>query len=128
MFLLYDLFSVITEQKSKSFFVLNILDGIFVTTVIAIMIFVLFNVSNGYVRAYEFVGAIIGACLYKIALSRLVKCLFTKITEGIFAIFDFFCKLLLTPIKFMYKIMYDIMHKLTICVFNTLRRVLRYKT
>ena len=100
----YDFFSVFTSEKNLSIFVLNIFDGIFVVCSTTVMIFVLLNVSNGYVRSYEFIGAAIGGILYKITLSRLVKLIFYRIIDVIYAIFHFFCKILLTPIEFMYKI------------------------
>lgn len=105
---LYDFFSVFTNSKGLLLFVLNVFDGIFVVCATTLTLFVFLNVSNGYIRSYEFIGALIGGILYKLTLSRLIKSLFFKIFSVIFTIFDFFCKILLTPIKFTYKIIYNI--------------------
>ena len=105
---LYDFFSSFCDTRKFSVFVLNIFDGIFVICATAFLLFVLLNVSNGYIRGYEFVGALIGAIFYKFTLSRLFKFIFKRTIAIFFSIFDFFCNLLLTPIKFMYKIMYNI--------------------
>lgn len=103
----HDVFSVAVNKESYSILVCNIIDGIFVTCATAIMIFILFNVSYGYIRSYEFIGAFIGGFLYKITLSPFVKIIFSKVFYVFLAVFRFFLKLLLTPIKFMYKIMYN---------------------
>lgn len=104
----YDFFSVFTSGNDLSVFVLNIFDGVFVVCATTLLLFVFLNVSNGYIRSYEFIGALIGGILYKITISKLIKALFCKIFSVIFTIFDFFCKILLTPIKFTYKIIYNI--------------------
>lgn len=104
----YDFFSLLTEKEKASFLVCNIFDTLFVLSALIIIVFMLINISNGYVRSFEFLGCLIGALLYKITLSRTIKAVFSKIIAVFFAIFDFFCKMLLTPIKFMYKIIYNI--------------------
>ena len=103
----YDVFSIFTNAENYSILVCNIFDALFVTCACTIMIFIMLSVSNGYIRSYEFIGAFIGAFLYKCTLSRLLKALFSRVVYGIFAIFQLFFKILLTPIKFMYKIMYN---------------------
>ena len=104
----YDFFSSFTNNKNLSILVLNIFDGIFVVCATTVMIFILLNVSNGYIRSFEFIGALIGGTLYKITLSPLFKALFRHTFAIFFLIFHFFCKLLLTPIKFTYKIICNI--------------------
>ena len=110
--LLYDFFASFTASKNQSILVCNIFDGIFVICAVFLMMFILLNVSNGYIRSFEFVGVAIGGILYKILLSRLFKTLFSWLIHIFFTIFNFFYKILLTPIRFMYKIMHSIM-----CIF-----------
>ncbi len=105
---LYDIFSVARCSKNFSILVCNICDGIFVAAAAVVMIFVTFCSSNGYVRTYEFIGAVIGGLLYKIILGRYFKFLVQKILFFFYSFFTKIFKLLLTPIKFMYKIMYSI--------------------
>lgn len=104
---LYDVLSVATKKEQYSILVCNIFDGIFLVCACAIMIFILLSVSNGYIRGFEFIGAFIGAIVYKLTLSPLLLFVFSKIIEIIFLIFRFFLKLLLTPLQFMYKIIYN---------------------
>ncbi len=103
----YDVFCIFTNQDTYSVLVCNIFDALFITCASSIMIFIMLSVSNGYIRFYEFLGAFIGAFFYKCTLSRLFKPLFYRIIYGFFAIFQLFFKILLTPIRFMYKIMYN---------------------
>ena len=103
----YDLIKIIYSDEHFCVAVCNICDGIFVLYASAIMIFVLFSVSGGYVRFYEFFGAFLGAFLYKITLSSLLSSVFRKIFDAIFTVFKFFLKILLTPLEFMYKIIYN---------------------
>lgn len=103
----YDLIKTIYSDKHFCVAVCNICDAIFVLYATVLMIFVLFSVSSGYVRFYDFLGAFGGAVLYKFTLSPLFSALFSKLFDGIFAVFKFFLKILLTPLEFMYKIMYN---------------------
>lgn len=122
---LYDFFSVFTNSNGLSLFVLNVFDGIFVVCATTLTLFIFLNVSNGYIRSYEFIGALIGGILYKITLSKLFKALFFKIFSVIFAVFNFFCKILLTPIKFTYKIIYNIIRVSSWAVLKVFTPLLR---
>ncbi len=104
LFLLYDFLRACTQKGNCSLFVLNVTDGIFVTVACMIVLFVTLTVSRGIVRFFEFFGIFLGAVLYKLLLSRLFSALFIIITNGIFIFFEIFFKILLTPMKFMYKI------------------------
>ena len=124
---LYDFFSCFTLDRNLSIFVLNIFDGIFVVCATTLLLFVFLNVSNGYIRGYEFIGALIGAIFYKICFSKIFKFLFNKTIVIIFSFFHFFCKILLTPIKFTYKIIYNIINvssRAVLKVFSLFRKKL----
>jgi len=116
----YDIFSIARNTDKFSILVCNICDGVFITCASTIMIFILFSVSNGYVRFFEFAGAFIGGILYKLTLSRIVLTSLKKIIHIFFKLFKVFFKILLTPLKLMYKIIYNTISVL--CVF--IRRLL----
>ncbi|HBL81089.1 MAG TPA: hypothetical protein DD391_00515 [Clostridiales bacterium] len=101
--LFYDILSIAGKKKECPVFLLNVCDGIFIIVACAIMVFVNFTVSNGIVRSFEFLGAILGAILYKLTLSRLISAFLKKITDAIAAFFKLFFKILLTPLAIMYK-------------------------
>ena len=118
--LFYDLISVTGKQKC-SVFLLNVGDGIFIIVACAIMMFIIFSASNGIVRGFEFVGAVLGAVLYKLTLSRLVSTLLRKLTLWITAFFKLFFKILLTPLAIMYKMI----NKCIVVLFYPVASVLR---
>ena len=106
--MMYDIFSLARKTGGFSILVCNICDGLFVLCASGIMIFVVFCVSNGYVRAYEFIGAAIGGILYKILPSRYITFIMQKILLFFYSFFAKISKILLTPIGFMYKIICSI--------------------
>lgn len=99
----YDILSLAGKRQECSLFFINVCDGIFVIVACVIMVFILFTVSNGIVRGFEFVGAALGATLYKLTLSPFIYLTLEKLTALITSFFKLFFKILLTPIKFMYK-------------------------
>ena len=103
---IYDIFSA-TGRCSVSVLVCSICDGVFTVVSAAVMIFVIFSVANGYVRTYEFIGAFLGGALYKITLGRFMSSFILKIINIILLVFSKIFKFLLTPVRFMYKIIYS---------------------
>lgn len=99
----YDLISVAGKKQRCPVFILNVCDGIFIVVACAIMVFITFSVSNGIVRGFEFAGAVLGALLYKLTLSRFLSAFFYKICGLVSAFFKIFFKILLTPLEFTYK-------------------------
>ena len=104
---IYDFFSV-PRRNHFSIFTCNVFDASFVIIATGIMFFVIFSVANGCVRAFEFIGAFLGGILYRLTLGKIVPTVFCKIIMIILLFFSNFFKFLLTPIKFMYKIIYSI--------------------
>ena len=122
--MMYDIFSLARKTGDFSILICNICDGLFVLCASAIMIFVVFCVSNGYVRAYEFIGAAIGGILYKILPSRYITFVMQKILLFFYSFFAKISKILLTPISFMYKIICSIiglLYKMLTRLFTPLR-------
>ena len=103
--LFYDILSTAFDKKECPVFVYYISDGLFVIVACAVMLFINISVSNGIVRGFEFFGALLGGLIYKIIFSRLIRYIFIKITVFTTAFFKFFFKIVLTPIKFMFKML-----------------------
>jgi hypothetical protein len=101
--LFHDILSV-TQRKNCPLLIINLCDGIFIAVACVLMIVINLSISNGIVRAYEFVGVFLGAVLYKLLFSRLICFLLRKIIAGFTSFFKVFFKILLTPLNFMYKI------------------------
>lgn len=58
------------------------------------------------IRAFEFLGVILGAFFWHITLGKYINRLFKLIFEIFLKIFQFIFKILLTPWTFLYKILY----------------------
>lgn len=121
--LFYDIFSVVRKKKCCSLLLINVCDGMFIITACALMMFINMTVSNGIVRGYEFCGAFLGAIIYKLILCRPISFLLTKIIAFITTVFQLFFKIVLTPIQFMYKMIYKCMVVLVRPVRFLLRRL-----
>ena len=61
--------------------------------------------NNGQLRLFEFAGLAIGAVLYFCLLSKIMMRFFVYIIGFIFKIIRLICKILLTPLVFLYKIL-----------------------
>ena len=82
----------------------HISDLIFWVTSAAVCMFCLWNFNSGEIRLFEFVGFSIGCVLYFLLLSAVVLKVFTLIFVNILKFMRFVLKILLTPAKFLYKI------------------------
>ncbi len=122
--LFYDLLSVTEKKSDCSIFLCNVCDGIFMIVALTIMIFINFNVASGIVRGFEFVGAALGAVFYKLTISKLMQQIFKKITEIICSVFKLFFKILLTPLRFMYKMLNKCISALLYPIVRLLRRLI----
>ena len=103
--LIYDIFSVASKKNECPLFVCNVCDGIFVVVACAVIFFINLTLHGGILRGYEFFGAVLGALIYKLTISRLVLFLLLKITAFLTSFFKIFFKIVLTPIRFMYKML-----------------------
>ncbi len=106
LFLLYDLLRIVRRKSGAMGLYVHVQDGVFWLASFAIMFFVIFHINSGILRFYELFGAGLGAVLYGLTLSKLVTALLDKILEVFSKIFKFFLKILLTPLFFVYNILY----------------------
>lgn len=65
----------------------------------------MWNYGSMRLRFFVFLGSLIGAFLYYITLSGVLKRCFCKIFEIFYKIIQFILKILLTPAAFLYKIL-----------------------
>lgn len=103
---IYDLFKILRKTTKAGIFFSAITDIVFWILATAIMFFVIFNVNNGKLRWYQFFGAFSGGIIWFLLFSRPFIFLICRFIDIFFKIFEFFLKILLTPLKFMYNIIY----------------------
>lgn len=120
--ILYDLMRTVRSFAGPSNPMTALQDAVFWFLATMILFFTIFHTNNGIVRWYEFFGAFWGAFLYFWVLSQLMRFLLKKITQILMKIFVFFCKILLTPLCFMYNIIYKGLLFVFVPVFKVLRR------
>ena len=104
--IIHDIFCAV-RKKCADFGMFNDIQDIIFWIIAAIVMFaVVFFANNGEIRWYEFFGVILGAVLYIFTLSRTFLAAFEFILEIFSKIFKFFFKLLLTPLIFLYNIVF----------------------
>jgi len=119
--LCYDLFRVVRTKAKTKGAMLHVQDGLFWVLALFILFYFVLFVNNGRVRFYELAGMILGAVIYALTLSRPIYLGICKILESIMKIFSFFLKIILTPLRFMYNIIFGY-----ICfAYMPVKRVLR---
>ncbi len=101
---LYDLFRTIRIEVQTGVLFSGLQDILFWCIATAIMFFLVFFTNDGRLRWYHIFGSFLGAVLYFLTLSRLFMLLVHRFISVFFKIFEFFLKILLTPLKFTYNI------------------------
>ena len=103
--MLFDMLRAIRlSVKQNNFFVI-IEDTFFWCVCITGMWNCLWHFNNGAVRAFEIIGFLIGALLYILILQKLFFILFKAVFKNIFKFIHLIFQILLTPPRFLYKIL-----------------------
>ncbi len=118
---LYDLFFIIRKKSAGEPIMIHVQDGLFWILALFIMFFGLLTINGGIVRFYELLGAFLGVVIYRLTLSEYVLKLFYKILEVFAKIFNVFLKILLTPLRFLYNIVY----RYTCIIFLPIKKLIR---
>ena len=119
----YDFLKIIRRKSQSGILFSNIHDMLFLIIAVGIMFYIIFSVSDGKLRFYQIFGAFSGAFFYFLTLSRSVTYLILKIIAVFLKIFDFFLKILLTPLKFMYKIIYGFLYFIKSLLMRFFKRI-----
>ena len=100
------LFDALYALRSSMKIPASITDSVFwmISTIGVAVAFIYFN--NSIIRGYEIVAIIIGAVLYFLTISNIIKRCFMGIFEFFFKKIKFIFKILLTPLRFLYKMLY----------------------
>lgn len=106
----YDLFQVIRRMSVRDFFMIYVEDGLFWVITFSIVFFSVLYMNDGVLRMYELFGAVLGGILYKTALSKPVTVILHRFLTFFSKIFQLFLKILLTPIRFVYNILYGCLY------------------
>lgn len=103
--LIFDFFRIIRKKIPKTFLCTGMSD-IFFWIISTICFFgTVWNVTEGYLRGYMFVGVFLGLVFYFLLLSKTIIWLFTAVFKFFLTIFKLIFKILLTPFVFLYKML-----------------------
>lgn len=97
----YDFFKELIMPFYNKFLFVLFFDVIFWVFGVGFIWFCIISSNDGRLRFYQFLGCILGAILYFFSLSFV----FRQIFKNIFKIIRFILKILLTPVRFLYKIL-----------------------
>lgn len=97
----FDFFRELFKTCRTSVAVNSILDILFWIFCIIFMWVCLLSSNDGKLRSYQIIGGVLGGILYFLSISP-VMCL---IFRNIFKFLQFILKILLTPVRFLYKIL-----------------------
>ena len=105
MSLCYDILRALRRAISFNMVFIWISDFLYWVFVCAFVAYIMLITDDGKINAYEICGMIIGGYFYHITISnytvRLLSIVFKKITK----IITLFFKIVLTPVRFLYKIL-----------------------
>ncbi len=122
---LYDLFRLLRQEARSDGFFVHVQDLVFWLLAAGMMFFAMLHVNNGSVRFYEFLGATLGALLYCLTLSKHVLRLLRFILHLFSVFFKKIFKILLTPLIFIYNIMYRCVIPVICALIRLARRLFR---
>lgn len=119
----YDFLKIVRRKSESGVLFSNIGDVLFLIIAVGIMFYIVFSVNDGKLRFYQILGAFSGAFFYFLTLSRIVTYLILKIIAVFLKFFDIFFKILLTPLKFMYKIVSGFLYFLNSLLVRIFKRI-----
>ena len=108
---IFDFFRALRRKFKLSFTWVFITDVLFWILTTAVTAFCVFYLNDGLLRSFVVVSFFIGVILYFFTVSRIVLTAFLKIITIISQFIKLFFKILLTPLKFSYKIILNVFLK-----------------
>lgn len=121
--ILFDIFRILRRSFETPNFVTSIEDAIFWIGAMASVLYTLFVFNNGEIRGYIFIGLFLGIALYMLILSKFIVkisvIIITFFKDTLYKIF----KIIIYPIKIIYKMMKKVFAKPIKSVFKCLDNV-----
>lgn len=125
--ILFDIFRVFRRSFHTPDIITYIEDVLFWIIAGLFLIFVIFNFTNGEIRIYNIIGLILGSVIYIICISKLFIKINVKIVLLMKKIFINIFKILMIPLKFIFKILQKIFKPFTFFVINIKNVLLNFK-
>ncbi len=103
--LLWDMFHGLRTVLFKGPIMNAVLDAVWWICAAVIPVWCLWNANSMTFRFFELLGAVMGAFLYYITVSRVLRRIFCVFFAAFLKIFKIFLKILLTPAVILYKML-----------------------
>lgn len=108
---LFDFLRAVRMTFKPGAVITGVTDVIFVAVSVMSVIYCVWEYGNGQPRYYEILGLAVGAALYFLVFSRFLLRLFSYLMKIFSEFIRFILKILLTPPRFLYKILIVYVHK-----------------
>ena len=104
--LLYDIYRVLKGSRRGDRFITSAWDVLFLLASVLVVLWALFSSNYGDIRAYVFIGFIVGFFLYDKILSRIALALFNFVKRNVIFFFKTTNNLLILPFKFVFNLLW----------------------
>ena len=110
--IMYDFYRVLKGSRRGERFVTSIWDIIFLAAAMLVVLWALFSSNYGDIRAYVFIGFIVGFFLYDRILSKVALAIFLFIKRNVVFFFKTTNNLLILPFKFIFNLLWHPLSRL----------------
>ncbi len=104
--ILYDIYRVLKGSRRGDKFITSIWDIMFLASAMLVVLWAVFSSNYGDIRAYVFIGFIVGLFLYDKILSRIALAVFLFIKRNIVFFFKTTNNILILPFKFLFNLLW----------------------
>lgn len=116
--IMFDIMRALRSGFSSGRVLTNIIDTLFWIFAGGVTVYLLVRFNDGILRMYEFLGMFLGGFLYFCTFSMFIKKLFELIFKILHKFIILICKIVLTPLVFLYKILLGLINGLRTFVVN----------
>lgn len=110
--ILYDIYRVLKGSRHGERFITSIWDVLFLTAALLVVLWTIFSSNYGDIRAYVFIGFIVGFFLYDKILSRIAVAVFQFVKKNVVFFFKTTNNILVLPFKFLFNLLWHPLSKL----------------
>jgi spore cortex biosynthesis protein YabQ len=104
--ILYDIYRVLKGSRHGDRFITSIWDILFLAAAMIVVLWAIFSSNYGDIRAYVFIGFIVGFFLYDKILSRIAVALFLFVKHNVVFFFKTTNNLLVLPFRFIFNLLW----------------------
>jgi spore cortex biosynthesis protein YabQ len=104
--ILYDIYRVLKGSRRGDRFITSIWDVLFLAAAMLVVLWALFSSNYGDIRAYVFIGFIVGFFLYDKILGRIAVALFLFVKKNVVFFFKTTNNLFVLPFQFLFNLLW----------------------